>query len=122
MEGSVVLFRDKPSKLSEYFVVYSNRMAKGGETLYQIDFYNDASINNKLFSLFPTIKQNEKMGAVFNPSTRNFIEKDVYTYISHAELLGPDIVSDGQNGTAAKPDSPSGTLNPLNYNLVSKQN
>jgi cytochrome c-type biogenesis protein CcmF len=122
MEGSVVLFRDKPLKLSEYFVVYSNRMAKGSETLYQIDFYNDVSIKNKLFSLFPTIKQNEKMGAVFNPSTRNFIEKDVYTYISHAELLGPDIEAEGKDGKAAKPDSPSGTMNPLNYNLVSKQN
>jgi len=122
MEGNVVLFRDKPSKLTEYFVVYSNRMAKGSETLYQIDFYNDASIKNKLFSLYPTIKQNEKMGAVFNPSTRNFIEKDVYTYISHAELLGPDIESDGKNGTATKSDSPTGTMTPLNYNLVSKQN
>src|ERR1035437_503918 len=122
MEGSVVLFRDKPLKLSEYFVVYSNRMAKGSETLYQIDFYNDASIKNKLFSLFPTIKQNEKMGAVFNPSTRNFIKKDVYTYISHAELLGPDNEAEGKDGKAAKSDSPSGTLNPLNYNLVSKQN
>jgi cytochrome c-type biogenesis protein CcmF len=122
MDGSVVLFRDKPLKLNEYFVVYSNRTAKGSETLYQVDFYNDASIKNKLFSLFPTIKQNEKMGAVFNPSTRNFIEKDVYTYVSHAELLGPDNEAEWNTGAAPNSDSPSGTMNPLNYNLVSKQN
>jgi cytochrome c-type biogenesis protein CcmF len=62
------------------------------------------------------------MGAVFNPSTRNFIEKDVYTYISHAELLGADSEATGDTGTSAKADSPSGTMNLLNYNLVSKQN
>jgi len=121
-EGSVLLFRDKPVKLSEYSVVYSNRIAKGSETLYQIDFYRDADKKNKLFTLFPTIKQNEKMGDVFNPATRNFIEKDVYTYISHAELLGADNESEGNNGTDAKSDISSGVMNPLNYNLVSKQN
>jgi len=121
-EGSVLLFRDKPVKLSEYFVVYSNRKAKGTETLYQIDFYRDATIKNKLFTLFPTIKQNEKMGSVFNPSTRNFIEKDVYTYISHAELFGADNEADVNNANLAKTDSPSGTIDLINYNLVSKQN
>jgi len=122
MEGSVVLFRDKPVKLTEYSVVYSKRTAKGPETLYQIDFYRDGDSKNKLFTLFPTIKQNEKMGAVFNPSTRNFIEKDVYTYISHAELLGADSEANGNTGTADKADSSSGTMNPMNFNLISKQN
>ena len=121
-EGSVLLFRDKPVKLSEYFVVYSNRKAKGTETFYQIDFYRDADIKNKLFTLFPSIKQNEKMGAVFNPSTQNFIDKDVYTYISHAELFGADYEVKGNNEDVTKTDSLSETINLINYNLVSKQN
>ena len=127
-DGSVVLFRDKPVKLSEYFVVYSKRIVKGAETLYQIDFYRDANIKDKLFTLFPTIKQNEKMGAVFNPATLNFVEKDVYTFISHAELLGADsddTVESGKNGdkeVVTKNEISSTAINLLDFNLISRQN
>jgi cytochrome c-type biogenesis protein CcmF len=121
-EGSVLLFRDKPVKLNEYFAVYSNRTAKGSETFYQIDFYKDANIKDKLFTLYPTIKQNEKMGAVFNPSTQNFIEKDVYTYVSHAELLDADNDAVGDNKAKSKTETHSGTINLNNYNLISKPN
>ena len=121
-DGSVVLFRDMPVKLTEYFVVYSNRLVKGAETLYQIDFYRDAKIDNKLFTLFPTIKQNDKMGAVFNPATLNFVEKDVYTFISHAELLGADNMANGEGGASSKKEISSETINLKDFNLISRQN
>ena len=120
-EGSVVLFKDRVVPLKEYYSVYSNRVTNGSETSYQVDFYQDAQKKDKLFSLSPTIKQNEKMGAVFNPSTRNFIGKDVFTYVSHAELVGDD------NAVTAGPEKtvnavlPTQTMNLLNFNLVSKQ-
>jgi len=121
-EGSVLLFRDNPVKLDKYFAVYSKRTAKGSETFYQIDFYRDAARKDKLFTLFPSIKQNEKMGTVFNPSTRNFIEKDIYTYVSHAELLDADNDTTGKNNARSKTEVPSGAINMNNYYLVSKPN
>lgn len=119
-DGSIVLVRDNVVKLNEYYVVYSNRLVKGAETLYQIDFYRDAKITDKLFTLFPTIKQNEKMGAVFNPSTRNFIEKDVYTFISHAELLSADNNADRREINSLT--IPTEAINLNDFNLVSRQN
>jgi cytochrome c-type biogenesis protein CcmF len=121
-EGSVMLFRGKTVKLTQYYAVYNNRLPNGAETAYQIDFYRDANGKEKLFSLFPTIKQNEKMGAVFNPSTRNFIEKDVYTYISHAELVGSDNSIEGNNLVPNDKNIPTVSINMLNYRLISKQN
>ena len=121
-DGSVVLYRDNAVKLNEYFVVYSNRLVKGTETLYQIDFYRDAKITDKLFTLFPTIKQNEKMGAVFNPSTRNFIEKDVYSFISHAELLSADNKADSKDKPLLKNEISAEAINLNDFNLVSRQN
>jgi cytochrome c-type biogenesis protein CcmF len=121
-EGSVLLFRDNPVKLDEYFAVYSKRTAIGSETFYQIDFYKDAIRKDKLFSLYPSIKQNEKMGTVFNPSTRNFIEKDVYTFVSHAELFDADNDTTGENNIKSKTEVHSGAINLNNYNLVSKPN
>jgi cytochrome c-type biogenesis protein CcmF len=127
-DGSVLLYRDKPIKLNEYFVVYSKRIVKGSETLYQIDFYRDANIKDKLFTLYPTIKQNEKMGAVFNPSTLNFVEKDVYTFISHAELLGADsevnVVNETESdkNTKNNKEISSAAINLIDFNLLSRQN
>ena len=120
-EGSVILFKDRAVQLKEYYVVYSNRVTNGAETSYQVDFYQDGQKKDKLFSLSPTIKQNEKMGAVFNPSTHNFIGKDVFTYVSHAELVGDDNLIAANNDNSTNADIPTETMNLLNFTLVSKQ-
>ena len=45
-------------------------------------------MKEKVFTLLPTMKTNERMGNVFNPDTYHFLSKDIYSYISHAEISG----------------------------------
>ncbi len=87
-DQSIMLKRGHPTKLKEYYIVYKGRTAKQNETFYQIDFYKDSLLSKKAFSLSPTMKQNERMGNVFNPATQHFLNKDVYSYISFAEVVG----------------------------------
>ncbi|MDP4289532.1 MAG: cytochrome c biogenesis protein CcsA, partial [Bacteroidota bacterium] len=119
--GNVVLLRNKTVKLAQYYVVYSNRLVKGAETLYQVDFYRDAGTRDKSFTLYPTIRQSEKMGNVFNPATHNFIDKDVYAFVSHAGLLGADNETEVDEIASNREDVPHGIINANNFNLLSKQ-
>lgn len=37
----------------------------------------------KEFSLYPSVNIHPGMGAVYNPSTRHFLSRDYYVYITH---------------------------------------
>ncbi|NWJ49871.1 MAG: cytochrome c biogenesis protein CcsA [Bacteroidetes bacterium] len=87
-DQSIMLKRGLTVKLDDYYVVYSSRTARQNETFYQINFYKDSLLKEKIFSLSPTMKQNERMGNVYNPDTHHFLYKDIYTYISFSELSG----------------------------------
>ncbi len=84
----VLLKRGVPVRLDDYFILYNNRTACQNETFYQVDFFKDSLLREKAFSLSPSMKQNEKMGNIFNPDTYHFLNKDIYSYISHAEVTG----------------------------------
>lgn len=87
-DHSILLRRGLPFRLDGYYVVYSSRTARRNETFYQVDFFKDSLLKEKAFTLFPSKKQNERMGNVYNPDTYHFLNKDVYSYISYAEVSG----------------------------------
>jgi cytochrome c-type biogenesis protein CcmF len=110
-DQNILLKRGLPVRLDDYYVVYSNRTARQNETFYQVDFFKDSLFKQKVFSLSPSLKQNEKMGAVFNPDTHHFLNKDVYSYISHAEVTG----------NIKKDESKSKVIDLNEFNLFAKK-
>jgi len=88
---NVVLMKGDKQPMGEYMVTYISDEAKGRETFYKVDFVRNAdSASGKVaFSVYPSINHNDRMGNVFNPATRHFFNKDIYTYISFAESADP---------------------------------
>lgn len=89
---NLLLMKGVKQPMGDYMVTYSSNEAKGRETFYKVDFVkNDDSASGKVaFSIYPSINHNDRMGNVFNPATRHFLDKDIYTYISSVESADPN--------------------------------
>jgi cytochrome c-type biogenesis protein CcmF len=76
----------------KYFVSYSKLIEEERELKFQLDFLtrNDQGKYIYHFSLFPSILLNEQMGNAFKPSTKRFINKDIFTYLTFSEKLNND--------------------------------
>ena len=88
---NLVLMRGVKQPMGDYMVTYSSNEIKGRETFYKVDFVEnaDAASGKIAFSIYPSINHNDRMGSVYNPATRHFFNKDIYTYISYAESADP---------------------------------
>jgi len=80
-----------------YYVSWKGEHMDGHNRVYDVDFYEvelplaswaDGERNHlkTSFSLQPFIQMNARMGNVREPSTQHFWNKDVYTYVSYADL------------------------------------
>lgn len=74
--------------MSPYAATYSERWKEGSRTYFKVDFMKQDENGNwdHAFSLIPNINENQRMGNVYEPATANHIDKDVYAYISFADL------------------------------------
>jgi len=81
---NLMLIRADTLYMGGFYVTYVTNRIKGNETDYRIDFlsYRDGKFM-KEFSLFPSVNIHPRMGAVYNPATQHFINRDYYTYIAH---------------------------------------
>jgi cytochrome c-type biogenesis protein CcmF len=86
LNSNQVIFRNEPSTLGPYEVVYTGFENENGTFTFNLDFYKEGT-NEKVFNLKPKVKANSKMGAVFEPKIKHFFNKDVYTFISYAGVL-----------------------------------
>jgi cytochrome c-type biogenesis protein CcmF len=50
-------------------------------TYFEVDYREP---NGKIFTLYPRVQVNKKMGAAFSPDIRRHVDRDLYTYISTA--------------------------------------
>lgn len=94
---NLVLFKGQQQPMGNYFVTYKSESVRNNETFYQVDFVknNDSASGKVAFSVFPSVNRNKRMGNVYNPDTRHFITKDIYTYISFAQQSEGDADPEG---------------------------
>jgi cytochrome c-type biogenesis protein CcmF len=97
---NLVLFKGRTQPMGNYFVTYSSQETKGRETFYRVDFVKktDSATGKIAFSVFPSVNRNMRMGNVYNPDTKHFIGKDIYTYISFAQQSEGQADSEGYVG------------------------
>ena len=108
---NIMLFKGQPKEMGKYYVCYSDNKDVRDEVHYQIDFLEKADDDQLYlkFSLFPTIKYNERMGNVYNPNTWNMITGDVFMYLTFAEDRSKRM-PDGYVMTGTSEISPGDTL------------
>ena len=82
-EENLMLVKGDTLYMEGFYVVYSSRWKSGNTTAYAVDFLKkDGGKFYKAFTLHPSINQHPRMGAVYNPDTRHYLNRDYYTYIS----------------------------------------
>jgi cytochrome c-type biogenesis protein CcmF len=88
---NIVLQKDIMQPMGGYLVRYTSNESRGRETFYKVDFIkeSDFSTGKVAFSVYPSVNHNDRMGNVYNPDTKHFLNKDIYTYISFAESSDP---------------------------------
>jgi cytochrome c-type biogenesis protein CcmF len=79
-------------QMKPYWVTFAGEeFGTGSEShynYYNLEFYKenkDSSLEYQ-FTLRPSIQKNERMGNVPEPSTKHYLNRDVYTHITYADL------------------------------------
>lgn len=87
-DENLLLIKDEILPMGEYHVVYSGKEYDGERLRYQIDFLktNEEGEFYKAFSSYPAILINQRMGNVYEPFSRIFLSRDIFTYVTFADV------------------------------------
>lgn len=82
---NLLLMHSDTLYMEGFYITYVSSSKEGNFTTYQVDFLKkEGNAYHKAFTLLPTINVHPRMGAVYNPATRHFLNRDYYTYIAMA--------------------------------------
>jgi cytochrome c-type biogenesis protein CcmF len=90
---NVLLRKGDTVKMNNYYITYRGKKKEGVNIYYDIGYY-EAVLDHEdmrwqrgdsLFSLTPSIQQNEKFGNVSEPDTRHYWSHDVFTHVKWAD-------------------------------------
>ncbi len=104
-QDNLVLVKGIGQPMGRYMVTYTDATVKGRETFYRVDFVKmkDAGTGKIDFSVHPSLNKNARMGNVYNPDTKHFIDKDIYTFLSFAQQSGENADAEGYSKSGEQP-------------------
>lgn len=82
---NILLMLDDTVQMGIYDVAYRGKTKEGIHIYYDVE-YIDPETKQKLFTLQPFVQLNERMGNVAEPSTKNYLSHDIFTFVKYAEL------------------------------------
>ncbi|MBK9399560.1 MAG: cytochrome c biogenesis protein CcsA [Bacteroidetes bacterium] len=86
---NILLYQGDTLPMGEFYVTYKDKKKEGINIFYEVEYFKANHLNGKLeksFSLFPKVQLNERMGNVSEPSTKHYLNRDIYTHVTYAEL------------------------------------
>jgi len=93
---SLLLTKGDTLPLGKYMVTYTGKKREGIDVYFHMDYFErdakgdlkrDETGNAlKAFELSPMVQDNPKMGKASNPDTKHFLDHDIYTHITYADL------------------------------------
>lgn len=85
--SNVMLFKDQVKQVGNRYMCYTNSREDRDEIFYQVDFLekDDSGNMRYQYSVYPSVKYNDRMGNVHNPDTRNLLSGDIFMYLTFAE-------------------------------------
>ncbi len=93
---NLLLMKDEILPMGSYFVTYKGNERVGEDIFYTIDFLRKNADGEyyKVFESKPSIKLNETMGNVYNPHSKIYLSKDIFTYITFADVDAQGVVNE----------------------------
>jgi cytochrome c-type biogenesis protein CcmF len=88
-QENILLYKGDTLAMGEYYISYAGKKKDGVNIFYDIEYYKADHKNGKFekaFALKPIVQVNERMGNVSEPATKRFIDRDIYTHITYANL------------------------------------
>jgi cytochrome c-type biogenesis protein CcmF len=91
-QDNIMLTLNDTLRMGEYFITYKGKEKKDINIYYEIEYLKQDKEGKyyKEFSLYPLIQTNPRMGNVAEPGTRHFLSRDIFTYITYAEIEEKD--------------------------------
>lgn len=87
---NLLLVKGDTLPMGKYLVSYTERVREDQNLRFKVDFFErkDEGVN-KVFTLFPFVQLNPRMGNVPEPDTKHFLDHDIYTHVTYAVLEEP---------------------------------
>ena len=106
-----LLIQNEAKELGKYFVKYKSMYHEKNHIYYTLEFMSKDAEGNlqKEFDLHPSINVNPRMGNVYDPDTYHSFGKDVFTYISYADIQA-DLADEKTKTLTLKEIGPNDTL------------
>ncbi len=87
-DENLLLIKGEVLPMGKYHVTYAEKTFDGQHLTYQIDFLktNKQGEYYKVFSSYPAIQLNERMGNVYEPYAKIYPLRDIFTYVTFADV------------------------------------
>jgi cytochrome c-type biogenesis protein CcmF len=87
-QKSLLLTKGDTLQMGNYFVTYKGKERKGIDVFFNMDYFTKDETGKfvKAFELSPMVQDNPRMGQASNPDTKHFLDRDIYTHITYADL------------------------------------
>ena len=85
---SILLTQGDTLPMGPYLVTYTKKSREGINVYFNVDYLKINKDNKPEyeFTLVPRIQDNPIMGQAAEPDTRHYLNRDIYTHITHADL------------------------------------
>lgn len=119
---NLLLIRDKVLPMGEFHVTFVGKQRTGNHIVYQVDFLKENRQGEfyKVFSSYPSVQLNERMGNVYEPFAKVFLLRDIFTYVTFADLPVEGHVHEEQKLIEQVEIAINDTISVLNHQLVLK--
>ncbi|NNC85740.1 MAG: cytochrome c biogenesis protein CcsA [Bacteroidia bacterium] len=106
-QENILLYKGDTVPMDKYHISYTGKEKEGSNIRYHVDYFErnfqDKSLK-KAFTLSPVVQTNPTMGNVADPDTKHFIDKDIYTHITYADLETLNETGDPEDYQKARVD------------------
>ena len=89
---NILITKGDTLPMGNYYVTYAGKHKVGVNIFFKTDYFEKQASGKLayLFTLNPKVQTNPKMGNVAEPDTKHFLNKDIYTHITYADLEIPE--------------------------------
>jgi cytochrome c-type biogenesis protein CcmF len=90
-QKSILLTMGDTLAMGPYLVSYREKIREGINVFFNVDYFTVNKDNKPefAFTLTPRVQDNPRMGKAPDPDTRHFLDRDIYTHVTYADLSAP---------------------------------